>query len=112
MLKNRTITRKLGAVVVTALMALTAGAVAAAPAAASNCSSALHKKVVDLGRDHFRASATCSSISGDHKVRAKLIRDGGPDYHSSWFTTENKRYYTSWYTCYAGCRAGYEVAHI
>ncbi|WP_454860193.1 hypothetical protein [Promicromonospora soli] len=43
-------------------------------------------------------------------MRAQLIRDGGPDYFSSYFTTENKGYATGWYTCYAGCTAGYQVA--
>jgi len=62
------------------------------------------------GLDAYRSRASCSSLSGDAKARAKLIRDGGPDYFSSYFTTLNKNYYTGWYTCYAGCSATYEIA--
>jgi hypothetical protein len=110
--KNSTITRKLGAVVVASLMVLTAGVATAAPAAATTCSSSLHHKDIRFDLDQFRASATCSHISANRKVRAKLERSGGPDYHSQWFTALNTRYYTNWYTCYAGCTSGYEVGTV
>ena len=42
-------------------------------------------------------------------MRAKLQRDAAKDYTSGWFTTRNKSYYTGYATCYAGCRATYDV---
>ena len=40
------------------------------------------------------------------------MRSGGPDYHTSWFTTKNKYYYTGYYTCYAGCSARVAVERV
>lgn len=81
-----------------------------APAwAISGSCSAVRETDSQIGLDAYRARASCSSLSGDAKARAKLVRDGGPDYTSSWFTTLNKSYYTGWYTCYLGCHATYEI---
>ncbi len=111
-IKNRTVAQKVGSVMFAGLMAVSAGvSVAAAPAFATTCSSDKERDEVPLDLDKFRATASCSTINASHKVRAKLIRDGGPDYESSWFTTENKTYRTSWVTCYAGCSDSYEIAN-
>ncbi|GHH76458.1 hypothetical protein [Promicromonospora soli] len=110
MLKNRTIAQKLGSVMFAGLMVLTAGVtMAAAPASATSCSSHLDREDRPNALDGFRAGASCSDINGNHKVRAQLIRDGGTDNESSWFTTENKTYHTVWTTCYLGCDDDYEV---
>lgn len=111
MLKNKAMAQKLGSAMFAGLMVLTAGvAMASVPASATtSCSSDLHKRVNDFFPDEFRASATCSNIDSDEKARAKLDRNNGPDWHSDWFTTENKRYYTGWATCYAGCDDDYLI---
>jgi hypothetical protein len=77
-------------------------------AAWGNCG-ATRETRAQPGLDSYRARASCSSLSSDGKARAKLVRYGGPDYTSSWFTTLNKYYYTGWFTCYAGCHAAHEV---
>lgn len=89
------------------------GVVYAAPANAigGNCSASLQEDEV-FGPNKFRARASCSSLQGDSKARAKLVRDGGPDYSGSYFTRLNTSYYTDWYTCYAGCRSAVEIAHV
>lgn len=110
MLKDRTIGQKLGSVMFAGLMVLTAGAaVAAAPASATACSTTLHRENAPLAPDPFRASASCSDIDYDDKVRAKLDRNNYPDVHSVWFSTEDTTRYTDWRTCLAGCDADYEV---
>jgi hypothetical protein len=111
-LKNKAIAQKLGSVMFAGLMVLTAGvAMAAAPASATSCNSWLNEKEV-TGLNQFQAGAQCSDIDGDRKVRAQLVRDGGPDYFSSYFTTENKAYRTSYYTCYAGCTDAWQERAI
>ena len=84
--------------------------VASSPACAlSGACSATRETKSQVGLDAYRTRASCSSLSGDARARAKLIRRGGPDYYSSWFTTLNKSYYTNYYTCYLGCSATYEI---
>lgn len=63
-----------------------------------------------IGPNKFRAAVTCSRIDSDTKVRAKLVRDAGPDYESSWMTAEHATVRTGYWTCYSGCYATYEVA--
>ena len=63
-----------------------------------------------LGPNVYRANVTCSRIDSDTKVRAKLVRDAGPDYESGWITQEYEYGRTGWWTCYAGCHATFEVA--
>jgi hypothetical protein len=65
----------------------------------------------EMGMDPHRARAYCRSIGSTTKVRARLIRDGAVDYHSSWFTQTYTTYSSGWATCYAGCRADYQLAN-
>ncbi|WP_161965037.1 hypothetical protein [Ornithinimicrobium cerasi] len=94
---------------------LTSGAVSLAtlPAQAvgGNCS-AVKQTEAKFGPDSHRARANCASLQGDSKARGTLVRNGGPDYHTSWFTTTGKYYYTGWYTCYAGCSARVQIEHV
>lgn len=96
-----------------ALVVPSAVLLGAAPASAigGNCESKLEKRT-STTPDTFRALARCSSLNNDTKARAKLIRDGGPDYTSAWFTTLNRWYATGWYTCYAGCTDTVELSHL
>ena len=113
--KGKAMHVKTGRAVVAVLTAMGIGvpivAATVAPAwALSGSCSAVRETDSRIGLDAYRTRASCTSLSGDAKARAKLVRDGGPDYTSSWFTTLNKSYYTGWYTCYAGCHATYEIA--
>lgn len=83
-----------------------------ATAFGGNCSAVKQTQAVRWGLDNHRARAICSSIQGDTKARATLVRNGGPDYHSVWFTTTNRYYYTGWYTCYAGCSARVSLERV
>lgn len=60
----------------------------------------------------YRARASCASLNADSRARAKLVRNLGPDYTSSWFTALNVWRYTGWYTCYSGCSAAPEISHV
>lgn len=82
-----------------------------AQAVGGNCSASKQSRSV-RGPDLHRARAKCTSLKGDTRARARLNRSGGPDYYSSWFTTRNKYYYTSWYTCYAGCSAQVDLGRV
>ncbi len=98
---------------IVAAMLLGGGLVATAtPASATNCNDYRSSQSSGLGYNEYRARATCSQIDGNRKVRAALIRSGGPDYYSQYFTRLNVSYYTGWYSCYAGCNSGYQVANV
>nr|WP_296073054.1 hypothetical protein [uncultured Actinoplanes sp.] len=56
-----------------------------------------------------RAGAMCSRLGSDTKFRAKLVRNLGPDYTSSYSTQTYVWVYTGWYTCYSGCHASVEL---
>lgn len=105
--------KSIAAVIATAFVMAMMVFASATPANAvgGNCSASKQEKEV-TGLNQFRARAKCTSLQGDSKARPKLIRDGGPDYTGPYFTTLNKYYYTGWYTCYAGCSAAYEIAHV
>jgi hypothetical protein len=60
----------------------------------------------------YRAAAKCSALNSDSRARPKLIRNLGPDYTGGYFTALNVWKYTGWWTCYSGCSAAYEIAHI
>lgn len=94
-----------------ALVLAGTGLVSAAPAHAigGDCSAVKEKQ---SGLDNYRSRAWCKSLQGDSKARPKLIRDGGPDYTGPYFTRLNTSYYTNWYSCYLGCSAAYEIAHV
>lgn len=59
-----------------------------------------------------RAGALCSRLGSDTKFRAKLVRNLGPDYTSSWSTQTYVWKYTGWWTCYAGCHATVELTGV
>lgn len=61
------------------------------------------------GLDQYAARSTCSSLEGDSKARAVLVRDGGPDYYSDWFTRLDTSYYTKKYTCYIDCHSDTQI---
>jgi len=104
--------KRLAALMVVATVAVGGVAVTAGPAyAATSCDDAREQKS-QVGLDAYRAKTKCSSIQTNYKVRAKLIRNGGPDYTSQWFTQLNVWYYSGWYTCYQGCSAGHETAPV
>lgn len=84
---------------------------AAEPPAYTSCSDLRQTKSV-VGPDVYRARTDCSSIQNGYKERAKLVRSGGLDYTSVWFTELNAYYYTGWYTCVAGCYATHEGAPL
>lgn len=92
-------------------LALVASAIlAVGPAeAATSCESTLQERE-QTGLNAFRAGAICTRIDSNRRVRAWLIRDGGPDYYSQYFNRTNVYHFTNWYTCYAGCRDAYQVA--
>ena len=85
-------------------------AVAPADAVSANCTAWKQTKSQSGSLDANRAAASCTSIGSTTKVRATLDRSGASDYHSDWFTTTNKTYYSGWATCYAGCSARYDTA--
>lgn len=91
--------------------AFATGALVSSPADATSasCKSNIYKKNLDYRTDEYRAGAYCSYVASDTKVRAKLVRNGGPDYTGVWFTGEYIWRYTPWKTCYAGCWDKYEV---
>lgn len=60
----------------------------------------------------YRAGALCSWLASDSKFRAKLVRNLGLDYYSSWSTQTYVWKYTGWWTCYAGCYASVEISAI
>lgn len=100
------------AVAVPFVMTMTTVATATAAYAVGGDCHANRQHQAVTGYDNYRARAACDSLDGDSMARPKLIRDGGPDYTGPYFTTLDKYYYTSWYTCYAGCSASYEIAHV
>jgi hypothetical protein len=95
--------------VLAATAAMSIVTVSPAGAVGANCISDREKKNHTLQLDEFRAKAYCYSINSDTKVRAKLVRNGGPDYTGVWFTGEYIWRYTGWYTCYSGCWDTYEL---
>jgi len=101
--------RKTIALVAGMTLTLTLAVAAPAHAVYAACGAWKDEKDV-LGPNVFRANAQCSRIDSDTKVRAKLVRAGGPDYYSSWTTVEYYTVSTKWYTCYSGCYATFEVA--
>jgi hypothetical protein len=108
---NKSLRRSSAALITTAFVVPATILSVATPASAVGAScTAVRQSKSQIGLDHHRARVICTRINSDTKVRAKLIRDGAKDYTSSWFTTEDKYYYTGYATCYAGCRAVYEVA--
>lgn len=94
-----------------ALLTSSAVALGESAAAASTCSSILQEQD-QPGLNAFRAGARCSRIDANRKVRAWLVRDGGPDYYSQYFTRTNTYYYSGWYTCYLGCHDSYQVVPL
>lgn len=88
--------------------------ISASPAEAvgGSCFPSLYKRQVSGGLDEYRAGAYCSSLEPDSKARPKLIRNSGPDYSGPYFTRLYTIYFTNWYTCYAGCSAAVESAHV
>lgn len=104
----------IASVAVAALLGSVGVTLATAPATAvgGNCSAVRQTQERSWDLDLHRARANCTSLQGDSKARGTLVRDGGPDYHTSWFTTTNKYYYTGWYTCYAGCSARVQIEHV
>ena len=92
-------------------MTLTLTLMVAAPANAVYAACGAWREEKDVfGPNKFRANVSCSRIDSDTKVRAKLVRDDGPDYYSSWTTVEYSTQSTGWWTCYSGCYATFEVA--
>ena len=92
-------------------MTLASTLMIAAPANAVYAACGAWREEKDVfGPNKFRANVSCSRIDSDTKVRAKLVRDDGPDYYSSWTTVEYSTQSTSWWTCYSGCYATFEVA--
>lgn len=87
------------------------GQTATAHAAYADCDSTLQHKA-QTGLDAYRAGAYCYQVGVDSKVRAQLVRNGGLDAYSVWFTGEYVWRYTAWHTCYAGCTDGYQVADV
>lgn len=59
------------------------------------------------GETAYRANAYATSLN-DAKFRAKLVRNWGPDYSSSWTTLTYVTVRTGYYTCWQGCYAIYE----
>ena len=102
--------KKTTSMLLAATTAMSALVLTAAPAsAATSCTDARLTKP-QIGFDLHRARTTCNDIQVGYKVRAKLVRDNGPDYTSSWFVLLNTYHYTGYYTCYSGCYAAHEVA--
>ena len=58
--------------------------------------------------DTYRANAYATSISGA-QVRARLIRNWGPDYTSSWTGRTYTTVSTGYFTCWQGCSAGHDT---
>lgn len=83
--------------------------VVSATATSASCNADRQKDEV-WGPDTYRAKAFCDQIGSGTKVRAKLQRDGGVDWHSDWFTRTYTSNYTGWATCPLGCRALYDPA--
>jgi hypothetical protein len=106
--------KHIASVAVAALLASAGFTLALAPASAvgGNCSAIKQKQEVSWDLDRHRVRAFCSSLQGDSKARGTLVRNGGPDVHTSWFTTKNKYYYSAWGNCYAGCSTRVQIEHV
>lgn len=99
------------AAVLVAGLTLASTLLVAAPAGAVYAACGAWKEEKDvLGPNVYRAVVTCSRIDSDTKVRAKLVRNNGPDYESGWITQEYEYARTGYWTCYSGCYATFEVA--
>jgi hypothetical protein len=105
--KIRVITSTVGLVAAV----LTTGALLAQPteAVSASCVSKLETIEHTLYYDDHRAGAYCTSIGSDTMVRAKLVKNGGPDAASVWFTATRVWKYTGWKTCAYGCWDTYEL---
>lgn len=77
----------------------------------ADCNTRLEHRA-QTGLDAYRAGAYCYQIGADTKVQAHLVRNGGPDYYSVWFTGTYIWRNTNWATCYAGCHDTYEIDHV
>lgn len=98
------------AAIVLASAVATTGFVAISPANAlsANCKSNIYKENHFTG-DTYYAGAYCYSVGSDTKVRAKLVRVGGPDAEGVWFTGTYIWRYSPKKTCYLGCRDSYDL---
>lgn len=87
-----------------ALLLLCGGAVAlSAPANASGTCTHAKQTRAQTGLDAHRVVASCSWIAYDYKAKGTLVRSGGPDYSTQWFTRLNTAYVSGYHTCYLGC---------
>jgi hypothetical protein len=66
---------------------------------------------VNIGFDYYGASARCSWIGADTKVRAKLRVNYDYDSNSSWFTALNTTRSIGGRSCAFGCSADHERAY-
>lgn len=78
-------------------------------AVSASCSSKLETKEHTFYYDDHRAGAYCTSIASDTMARAKLVKTGGPDAASVWFTATRVWKYTGWKTCAYGCWDTFEL---
>lgn len=85
------------------------GAVVAATQADaySVSASAWRNSVTIQGETFYRSSASATTLV-DAKIRAKLVRNWGPDYTSAWTSKTGTIVRTDYYTCWQGCSAKFE----
>lgn len=104
---GRTRRRNVFAAFLTTLAFLIGGAVVnATPAAAYSATVTAWRS--SGANDTYRASAYATSISGA-QIRARLIRNWGPDYTSSWTARTYTTVSTGYFTCWQGCSAGHDT---
>lgn len=102
----------LAALMTSLLLLAGAATFSAAPATAAGTCTHNQQTREQIGPDAHRVVASCSWIAYNYKARGNLVRRGGPDYHTQWFTRLNTAYYSGFYTCYAGCWTSAETRPV
>lgn len=91
---------------------LVVGGLQSADAMADGCEHwKYHDQSNPLSFDYYGASARCSSIPADKKVRAKLRVNLDYDSNSSWFTVLNTTRSVGGRSCAFGCSADHEYGN-
>lgn len=67
-----------------------------ATAVGGTCYSHRDKVAVSWSPDKYRVGAYCASLQSDSKARGTLIVNASVDEHTSWFTTKNVMYHSSY----------------
>lgn len=80
-----------------------------ASATGGDCAAYRDCQAVPLAPDNYRVRAICSRLDYETRARGVLDRVGLP-FHTQWFTSTGRAYYSQWGNCMGGCSTRVEMA--